>query len=156
MGPSEFDLNVEEKRDCRKTPFPYPITMMKGYKNAGLTRDTASFIIEHPVALELYNWLQDTLVPDEHYIPTLVTINVTKLAPEVDDDPSDPDKQRMLDESPDEYDEVLSEESLNDPRNGQLHLPKGDLKALGELDQELPHIETLYSVSQTDYFPGQK
>ena len=79
MGMFEYDLNVEEKRDCRKTAFPFPIDIMKGYKNVGLTRDFAKFTLAHPVALEFYNWLQDTLVPDEHYFTTLVTLNATKI-----------------------------------------------------------------------------
>ena len=79
MGIYEFDLNMEPRRDCLKVPFPYQIDIMKGYKNAGLVRDFCKFVLGHPVALEFYNWLQDTLVPDEHYIPTLVTINATKI-----------------------------------------------------------------------------
>ena len=163
MGSYEFDLNMEEKRDCLKEPFPFPITIMKGYKNAGLLRDFSEGLLAHPVALELYNWLQDTLVPDEHLIPTLVTLNATKLEsgnrnnsqamPGViiilfvslflDDDGL---KAGAEEDDDDAYDEPLSVESLNNVLNAQLHLPKGDLKALGDMTvPSLPRIETLYA-----------
>ena len=67
-------------------------------------------------------------------------------------------RPRKSNKSPDDiYDVKLTDESLNNPSNAQLHLPKGDLQAVGAVViPELPAIETLYAVEQTHYFSVKK
>lgn len=49
---------------------------MKGCKNVILTKEFVDFVTEDPLSFELYNWLQDTSVPDEHFYSTIATVRV--------------------------------------------------------------------------------
>ena len=62
-------------------PIPYNINLQKGSKNVALTHQMVNFIINHPVVIELYNWLKMTYIPDEHFYATVITLQVTKSKP---------------------------------------------------------------------------
>ena len=55
---------------------PCNIMVMKGYKNVALSRKFATFVLEHRVALEYFNWLKNTECPDEHYYSTLASLEI--------------------------------------------------------------------------------
>lgn len=50
------------------------MTIFKGVKNVILSRSFADFVLTHPVSLELRDWMQDILIPDEEYMQTLSRI----------------------------------------------------------------------------------
>ena len=54
---------------------PCNITIFKGYKNGVFTRALVKFATKNPFALELYRWLYDTACPEEHFMPTLLTLS---------------------------------------------------------------------------------
>ena len=56
-------------------PVPYNLTMFKGNRQVILSREYTNFILNHPVPTELRFWMKGTLVPDEHYFPTLARIS---------------------------------------------------------------------------------
>ena len=41
------------------------LKLFKGMKNAVLNRDFVNFTLNHPVAVNFYNWLTDTMIADE-------------------------------------------------------------------------------------------
>lgn len=79
-GPGQYHLWNERVESCPKGPTPYNITILKGSKNVILTREFVDFILEDPIAIELYNWLKDTSVPDEHFYSTLATLEIEYIA----------------------------------------------------------------------------
>ena len=56
-------------------PVPYNLTMFKGNRQVILSREYTNFILNHPVPTALRFWMKETLVPDEHYFPTLARIS---------------------------------------------------------------------------------
>ena len=48
--------------------------IFKGYKNVMIRRDFATFLIHHPVAKKLEEFMHDTIVPDEHIYATMSRI----------------------------------------------------------------------------------
>ena len=61
-----------------KPPPPYNIKIFKGYKNVMIRRDFANFLIYHPVAIALEEYMHDAYIPDELIYPTLSRINHTE------------------------------------------------------------------------------
>ena len=53
---------------------PYQLKIFKGYKNVMIRRDFAQFIIYHPVAKKIEEYMTDTLIPDEHIYATMSRI----------------------------------------------------------------------------------
>ncbi len=53
---------------------PFGLNIQKGSKNVVLTRQLAESILSDPVAIALLNFLQTTIVPDEHFYSTLATV----------------------------------------------------------------------------------
>eukprot|EP00095_Tigriopus_kingsejongensis_P001394 maker-scaffold205_size259573-snap-gene-1.44 protein:Tk01394 transcript:maker-scaffold205_size259573-snap-gene-1.44-mRNA-1 annotation:"beta- -galactosyl-o-glycosyl-glycoprotein beta- -n-acetylglucosaminyltransferase isoform x2" len=72
-GANAYDF---EFRSLGKTKAPPPmnIVMRKGSKNVALKRDFVDFILESAISWTLLDWLQDALVPDEHFFSTLITL----------------------------------------------------------------------------------
>ena len=58
---------------------PYDLKVYKGVKFVVLTRDMAEFVLYDKVAVDFYNWLKSTLIPDEAFFGTLAAINRTRL-----------------------------------------------------------------------------
>ncbi|TRY61224.1 hypothetical protein TCAL_10076 [Tigriopus californicus] len=79
-GPGQYHLWNERVESCPKGPPPFNITVLKGSKNVILTREFVDFVLEDPIAIELYNWLKDTSVPDEHFYSTLATLEIEYIA----------------------------------------------------------------------------
>ena len=48
-------------------PPVYGLKLFEGMKNAVLNRDFVNFTLNHPVAVNFYNWLTDTMIADEVY-----------------------------------------------------------------------------------------
>ena len=48
--------------------------IFKGYKNVMIRRDFATFLIHHPVAKKMEEFMHDTIVPDEHIYATMSRI----------------------------------------------------------------------------------
>ncbi len=55
-------------------PPPYNLDVRKGTKNVVLTREFANFVVHDKVAIDFYNFLALTSIPDEHFYSTLITI----------------------------------------------------------------------------------
>jgi hypothetical protein len=72
-GAGEFDVSLR-MTNYTKEPPPFNLTVRKGSKTVALSRNFVLFALSSPVALDLYNWLQDSSVPDEHFYSTLATI----------------------------------------------------------------------------------
>ena len=76
---SEFDRKKKkikceiEHRDLKSKP-PYKMQIFKGYKNVMIRRDFATFLIHHPVAKAMEEFMHDTIVPDEHIYATMSRI----------------------------------------------------------------------------------
>ena len=62
---------VREVRHSNNTP-PYNLTVYWGYKNVALNKETLHFLVANKVAIDLYNWLLDTYIPDESFYATAV------------------------------------------------------------------------------------
>ncbi|ELU04012.1 hypothetical protein CAPTEDRAFT_43769, partial [Capitella teleta] len=54
-----------------KEPMPHNMTYHKGRLHVILTRAFVDYAINSPVAQDLLHWLNDTLIPDETFFPTL-------------------------------------------------------------------------------------
>ena len=76
---SKFDTK-ENKIKCdieqrgEKSKPPYKMQIFKGYKNVMIRRDFATFLIHHPVAKKMEEFMHDTIVPDEHIYATMSRI----------------------------------------------------------------------------------
>ena len=57
-----------------KSEPPYQLKIFKGYKNVIIRRDFATFLIYHPVAKALEEYLHDVVIPDELIYATLSRI----------------------------------------------------------------------------------
>ena len=73
-GPEEFDLWVMSRGNYKKLDPPRNVTIRKGSKNVALTRQFTDTVLKEKFAWELYEWLSDTVVPDEHFYSTLAAI----------------------------------------------------------------------------------
>jgi len=62
------------RQKSKKTPPPYNVTIYKGEFHSILTREFIQTLHTHPLALELWSYLNGTKVPDEQFTPTLVRI----------------------------------------------------------------------------------
>ncbi|XP_059079306.1 beta-1,3-galactosyl-O-glycosyl-glycoprotein beta-1,6-N-acetylglucosaminyltransferase-like [Tigriopus californicus] len=99
-GPDETNLEREWMGENPYAP-PCNIMIMKGYKNAALTREFASFVLNHRVSLEYFNWLKNTECPDEHYYSTLATLEVESEVNQTQDKPHKLTlKQNLKDDGP--------------------------------------------------------
>lgn len=56
-----------------KEPPPGNIAMKKGSKNVALSREFVNFILDDSFSNDLLKWMQDTLIPDEHFYSTIIT-----------------------------------------------------------------------------------
>ena len=56
-------------------PVPYNLTFFKGDRQVILSREYTNFILNHPVPIALRQWMEETLIPDESYFPTLARIS---------------------------------------------------------------------------------
>jgi len=54
-----------------KPPLPFGLQIYKGLKNVMISRNFSDFVLNHPVAIEYYKWLEDVRVPDEFFYGTL-------------------------------------------------------------------------------------
>ena len=62
VGPRQFDIRVIAT-NYNKPPPPFGLTVYKGMKNVVINRKFAKFLLEHPVAIEFYQWYEnDTYV----------------------------------------------------------------------------------------------
>ena len=77
--PDEFDIASRKIEECVKDPPPYGLRILKASKNVVLNRHFALFALAHPVAIEYYNWLIDTFIPDEHFYSVLATLSISKV-----------------------------------------------------------------------------
>ena len=84
MNPGPLDLKFyfsTGKTQCatiageRKSPPPYDIKVFKGYKNVMIRRDFADFLIYHPVAIALEEYMHNAYIPDELMYATFSRIN---------------------------------------------------------------------------------
>ena len=50
---------------------PHNLTLYKGNNQVAISRAFCNFVLEDQHSKDLLAWLEDTLVPDEYYIPTL-------------------------------------------------------------------------------------
>ena len=57
---------------------PYQMQIFKGYKNVMIRRDFATFLIYHPVAKALEEYMHDVVIPDELIYATLSRIENIK------------------------------------------------------------------------------
>ena len=76
---SEFDtkenkVKCDIKQQGEKSKPPYKMQIFKGYKNVMIRRDFATFLIHHPVAKKMEEFMHDTIVPDEHIYATMSRI----------------------------------------------------------------------------------
>ena len=76
---SEFDtkenkIKCEIQQGDKKSKTPYKMQIFKGYKNVMIRRDFATFLIHHPVAKKMEEFMHDTIVPDEHIYATMSRI----------------------------------------------------------------------------------
>ena len=62
-----------EQGDLKSKP-PFKMQVFKGYKNVMIRRDFATFLIHHPVAKAMEDFMHDTIVPDEHIYATMSRI----------------------------------------------------------------------------------
>ncbi len=69
-GPSKYDLKVV-RTDFTKPPPPFGLTVYKGMKNVLITRNFSHFLLNHPVAIEFYKWLEEV----RKEVPTSININ---------------------------------------------------------------------------------
>ena len=60
-------------------PPPMNITIRKGSRYVVLDRVKAKNMVNDQLAISLQSWLEDTLIPDEHYYSTLATVKSYKL-----------------------------------------------------------------------------
>ncbi len=74
MGGREHHLSLQKVAGVDNVPPPYNLNIRKGTKNVVLTRKFANFIINDKIAIDLYNFLQLTSIPDEHFYSTLITV----------------------------------------------------------------------------------
>ena len=76
---SKFDKEANrskcsiEQGDLKSKP-PFKMQVFKGYKNVMIRRDFATFLIHHPVAKAMKEFMHDTIVPDEHIYATMSRI----------------------------------------------------------------------------------
>ena len=76
---SEFDAKKNKtkcdiEQEGLKSKPPYKMQIFKGYKNVMIRRDFATFLIHHPVAKEMEEFMHDTIVPDEFIYATMSRI----------------------------------------------------------------------------------
>ena len=55
-------------------PPPLNLTIRKGSKNVALTRAWAKMAVNDTLAISLQDWLEDTVIPDEHFYSTLASV----------------------------------------------------------------------------------
>ncbi len=63
------------RQESKKIPPPGNMTVYKGEFHSILTRDFIRAVHTHPLALELWSFLNGTMVPDEHFYPSLVRLS---------------------------------------------------------------------------------
>ena len=73
VGPKKYDVRFVPTK-FRKPIAPFGLTVYKGLKNVMITRRFSEFLLNHPVAVEFYKWLEDVRVPDELFYQTLARI----------------------------------------------------------------------------------
>ena len=97
------------------------------------------FSLTNPVALLYYNWLEDSLVPDEHFFPTLATWNVTRKNGEDETTTTEDNEDYSLEE---------------DEEVAQLQLPIEDLTKFSDEKWMLPRltIEEKFHLETITYF----
>lgn len=78
FGPKAFDIRMKKLRQCWKPPPPYNVTVLKAQKNVVLQRSFVNFLVYHPVAIDYYNWLSDSFIPDEHFYSTMASITIER------------------------------------------------------------------------------
>lgn len=96
-GTEEFDFESYNIRHCDKEPPPIEAHVYKASKNVILNRTFAHFLIHHPVAIEYYNWIIDTFVPDEHFYSVLATLEIKQLETNLYDVTQVVNNQKMKD-----------------------------------------------------------
>lgn len=64
-------MKTVERNQLSHYPVPCGISILKGTKNAALTRDFIDLALTNPFANYLYDWLKETSMPEEHFIATL-------------------------------------------------------------------------------------
>ena len=62
----------------KKDPPPLNLTIFKGFKNVILSRPKVQFLLNNPVPIEFRKWLEDTMIPDEHFYATLIRVQFNK------------------------------------------------------------------------------
>ena len=67
-------MKCDAERVGLKSPPPFKLKIFKGYKNVMIRRDFANFLINHPVSIAMQEFMQDTMVPDEHTYATMSRI----------------------------------------------------------------------------------
>ena len=67
-------MKCEIQQHDKKSKPPYKMQIFKGYKNVMIRRDFATFLIHHPVAKKMEEFMHDTIVPDEHIYATMSRI----------------------------------------------------------------------------------
>ncbi|TRY62038.1 hypothetical protein TCAL_09529, partial [Tigriopus californicus] len=72
-GSSFFDRRITVTDKVKNLP-PANITIRKGSKNVALPRELVDFILDSQFSHGLLKWLEDSLVPDEHFYSTIMTI----------------------------------------------------------------------------------
>ena len=70
FGARKYDLHLV-RTNFSKSPPPFGLTVYKGMKNVVVGRNFSRFLLEHPVSIEFYRWLQEVRVPDEFFYQTL-------------------------------------------------------------------------------------
>ena len=70
--PYGLDLS---RTNSRLPPIPHGIKIFKGVKNVIVTREFAEFVLNDPVAIDFYHWLQLVSVPDEYFFQSLYRID---------------------------------------------------------------------------------
>jgi len=63
---------ITDRQASKKIPPPGNITVYKGEFHSILTRDFIQAVHTNPLALEFWSFLNETVVPDEHFYPSLV------------------------------------------------------------------------------------
>ena len=68
-----------EREESHYPPPPFNLSLYKGIKSFRLPRSFVSFLLTHPVARDFLDWAMFTVLPEEHYVPTLARISHTHL-----------------------------------------------------------------------------
>ena len=71
-GPGQFNKKIIASTDKAN----HTLQIFKGSKNVALTRDFCKFLIHDNYTIDYLNWLDDVLLPEEHYYSTLIRVKI--------------------------------------------------------------------------------